>query len=215
MRAQIEERNIVVYLLLTLVTCGIFGIYWLIVILKDIATTSGEDINPWMVILLTIITCGIYGIYYSYMMGKYMVKAGENYNVKIEDNSILYLILTIFGFGIVTYCLVQNDLNTIAKTKAITSLCPIKALTGLNCPGCGITRMFVALFHGNIYQAFRYNPLVFIELPIIAILFLLYRFNKKSRKVVNILFIILLVITIVYGVLRNIPFFYFLAPTQV
>ena len=118
MRAQIEERNIVVYLLLTLVTCGIFGIYWLIVILKDIATTSGEDINPWMVILLTIITCGIYGIYYSYMMGKYMVKAGENYNVKIEDNSILYLILTIFGFGIVTYCLVQNDLNTIAKTKA-------------------------------------------------------------------------------------------------
>jgi hypothetical protein len=97
----------------------------------------------------------------------------------------------------------------------ITSLCPIKALTGLNCPGCGITRMFVALFHGNIYQAFRYNPLVFIELPIIAILILLYRFNKKSRKVVNILFIILLVITVVYGVLRNIPFFYFLAPTQV
>ena len=118
MRAQIEERNIIVYLLLTLVTCGIFGIYWLIVILKDIGTTSGEDINPWMVILLTIITCGIYGIYYSYMIGKYMVKAGENYNVKIEDNSILYLILTIFGFGIVTYCLVQNDLNTMAKTKA-------------------------------------------------------------------------------------------------
>ena len=81
MRAQIEERNIVVYLLLTLVTCG------------------------------------IYGIYFSYQMGKYMVKAGENYNVKIEDNSILYLILTIFGFGIVSYCLVQNDLNTIAKTK--------------------------------------------------------------------------------------------------
>ena len=118
MRAQIEERNIVVYLLLTLVTCGIFGIYWLVVMLKDIATTSGEDINPWMVILLSIITCGIYGIYFNYQMGKYMVKAGENYNVKIEDNSILYLILTIFGFGIVTYCLVQNDLNTIAKTKA-------------------------------------------------------------------------------------------------
>ena len=97
----------------------------------------------------------------------------------------------------------------------ITSLCPIKAITGLECPGCGITRMFVALFHGNIYQAFRYNPLVFIELPILIILILLYKFNKKSRKVVNILFVILLVITIVYGVLRNIPMFYFLAPTEV
>lgn len=97
----------------------------------------------------------------------------------------------------------------------ITSLCPIKTLTGLDCPGCGITRMFVALSHGHIYQAFRYNPLVFIELPILIILILLYKFNKKSRKVVNILFVILLVITIVYGVLRNIPMFYFLAPTEV
>ena len=96
----------------------------------------------------------------------------------------------------------------------ITSLCPIKAITGLECPGCGITRMFVALFHGNIYQAFRYNPLVFIELPIIFILLVLYKFKKEYRKVINIIFIVLLIITIVYGVLRNIPMFYFLAPTQ-
>ena len=117
MRTQIEERNVVVYLLLSIITCGLFGIYWLVVVLKDIATTSGEDINPWLVILLTIITCGIYGIYFNYQMGKYMAKAGENYNVKIEDNSILYLILSIFGFDIVNLCLIQNDLNTIAKTK--------------------------------------------------------------------------------------------------
>ena len=40
--------------------------------------------------------------------------------------------------------------------------------------------MFVALFHGNIYQAFRYNPLVFIELPIIFILLVLYKFKKEE-----------------------------------
>jgi len=97
----------------------------------------------------------------------------------------------------------------------ITSLCPVKAITGLDCPGCGITRMFVALFHGNIYQAFRYNPLVFIELPILLILIILYNHKKEYRKVINIIFIILVVITIVYGVLRNIPMFYFLAPTEV
>ena len=96
----------------------------------------------------------------------------------------------------------------------ITSLCPIKAITGLECPGCGITRMFVALFHGNIYQAFRYNPLVFIELPIIFILLFLYKYKKEYRKLINILFAMLLIVTIVYGVLRNIPMFYFLAPTQ-
>lgn len=97
----------------------------------------------------------------------------------------------------------------------ITSLCPIKATTGLDCPGCGITRMFVALFHGNIYQAFRYNPLIFIELPIIFILIILYKFKKEYRKVINIIFIVNLIVTIVYGILRNIPMFYFLAPTEV
>ena len=97
----------------------------------------------------------------------------------------------------------------------ITSLCPIKTITGLDCPGCGITRMFVALFHGNIYQAFRYNPLIFIELPIIFILIILYKFKKEYRKVINIIFIVLLIVTIVYGILRNIPMFYFLAPTEV
>ena len=97
----------------------------------------------------------------------------------------------------------------------ITSLCPVKAITGLDCPGCGITRMFVALFHGNIYQAFRYNPLVFIELQKLLILIILYNHKKEYRKVINIIFIILVVITIVYGVLRNIPMFYLLAPTEV
>ena len=97
----------------------------------------------------------------------------------------------------------------------ITSLCPVHAITGLDCPGCGITRMLAALFHGNIYQAFRYNPLVFIELPILLILIILYNHKKEYRKVINIIFIILVVITIVYGVLRNIPMFYFLAPTEV
>ena len=97
----------------------------------------------------------------------------------------------------------------------ITSLCPIKTITGLDCPGCGITRMFVALFHGNIYQAFRYNPLIFIELPIIFILIILYKLKKEYRKAINIVFIVLLIVTIVYGILRNIPMFYFLAPTEV
>jgi len=38
-------------------------------------------------------------------------------------------------------------------------LCPFRRLTGLPCPGCGMTRSFVAVAHGDIGSAFAYNRL--------------------------------------------------------
>ena len=38
-------------------------------------------------------------------------------------------------------------------------LCPFRALTGLPCPGCGMTRAFCALGHGDLSGAFGYNAL--------------------------------------------------------
>lgn len=38
-------------------------------------------------------------------------------------------------------------------------LCPFRRLTGLPCPGCGMTHSFVALAHGDISGAFAYNRL--------------------------------------------------------
>jgi len=38
-------------------------------------------------------------------------------------------------------------------------LCPFRALTGLPCPGCGMTRAFCAMGHGELSQAFGFNAL--------------------------------------------------------
>ncbi len=115
-----EERNIAVAVILTLVTCGIYGIYWFIVMTNDVKEASGDDsiASGGLAFLLTLVTCGIYGFYWAYKMGELMKKAQEKHNVTVKDNAVLYLILQLFGLSIVNYCLIQSDLNEIvAKNK--------------------------------------------------------------------------------------------------
>lgn len=47
-------------------------------------------------------------------------------------------------------------------------LCPFRAATGLACPGCGSTRMLHRLAVGDPLGAFRYNPLAFVFVPLVA-----------------------------------------------
>jgi hypothetical protein len=44
--------------------------------------------------------------------------------------------------------------------------CVFHAATGLNCPGCGMTRATFAVLHGRMGEAFRMNPLGMILLPV-------------------------------------------------
>lgn len=92
--------------------------------------------------------------------------------------------------------------------------CLFHEITNLYCPGCGITRMFLALFKLDFYQAFRYNPLVFILLILSIVYFLVKKIGKLNFKLPNYIYYYLLFIVIIYGILRNIPLFSFLAPTE-
>ncbi len=112
-----QERNIAVSIILTIITCGIYGIYWFIVLTDDAKQLSNDNETPGggVAFLLTLITCGIYGIYWAYKMGKTIEKAKSNHAMRAEDNSILYLVLQLLGFGIINYALMQNDLNEIIR----------------------------------------------------------------------------------------------------
>lgn len=112
----IAERNMVLAIVLALVTCGIYSIYWFIVMTDEANKVSGEqDTSGVMAFLFTLLTCGIYGFFWYYKMGKKLHAAGQRAGKEISDNSILYLVLGLFGLGIVNYALIQNDLNKFAK----------------------------------------------------------------------------------------------------
>lgn len=98
------------------------------------------------------------------------------------------------------------------NTSAIFPACPLLRATGYACPGCGLTRGFHALFHGDVWTALSYNALV----PVYCFIFLYFLwfvlsviFRAKSPRfnlVTPVPLFIFLGICLTFGVLRNLPF---------
>lgn len=108
----ITKREIALCIVLSIITCGIYGLVWFVLMTNESNNLVEEKTaNGVLALLYTILTCGIYSIYWNYKMGKKMYEAGLKSNKNIDDNSILYLILSLFGLSIINYCLIQNDLN--------------------------------------------------------------------------------------------------------
>lgn len=109
---MVSQRSVGLAIVLTLITCGIFGIYWFVVMTTEVGKLSGDpSFTGGKHFLLTLVTCGIWSYVWSYQIGKQIGDAQRQRGMPASDNSVLYLILTFFGLGIVTYALVQSDVN--------------------------------------------------------------------------------------------------------
>ena len=95
-------------IILTIITCGIYGIYWMCKINDEVNALSGEynATSGGAVVLFSIITCGIYGVYWAYKMGQRCAGLGGE-----ASGGILYLILALFGFQIINLALFQDVIN--------------------------------------------------------------------------------------------------------
>lgn len=108
---MIEQRGIGMCIFLTIVTCGIYGIYWYYCILDDLYKVNGQPSNAGTDVLLSIVTCGIYSVYMMYKIGNMVSSARMGYGLPDKNDSILFLIISLFGLSIVVYCIVQSELN--------------------------------------------------------------------------------------------------------
>jgi|SRR5664280_2610107 hypothetical protein len=96
--------------------------------------------------------------------------------------------------------------------------CPLHAFTGFLCPGCGSTRALYYLVHGHPLAAFRENELAVVLLPFViyelsAILTL--RWPSVSARLRPWTLWALLALVILFGVMRNLPWFASLAPANI
>ncbi|MFD0590313.1 DUF2752 domain-containing protein [Paenibacillus sp. GCM10027627] len=91
--------------------------------------------------------------------------------------------------------------------------CAIRELTGFYCPGCGITRAAQSLLEGELYQGLRYNALWLVLLPL-YVLYVLAR-KKQLHKTSKAVFSIMIALAVLYGIMRNMPGYAWLAPVAI
>ena len=64
--------------------------------------------------------------------------------------------------------------------SAVFPRCTFLSLTGYKCPGCGSQRAIHALLHGDVVGVFRYNALLLVAIPWIALC--LYAEGQRIRN---------------------------------
>ena len=108
---EIKSRNIVTCILLTIITCGIYGIYWVICLAREaVAVKDPADSAVLEIVLMLFLP------FVGFYLAEQKFTAGcEARGIPHNDNSVLYLILGLLGLGIVNYCMLQSDLNKLAQ----------------------------------------------------------------------------------------------------
>jgi hypothetical protein len=94
-------------------------------------------------------------------------------------------------------------------------VCPLYAFTGFACPGCGLTRGFHALFHGDVITALDYNALIpFVAAGFVFLFVTLVSVAVRGKGLMRLsssppFLVGILVVLLTFGVLRNLPFYPF------
>ena len=94
-------------------------------------------------------------------------------------------------------------------------VCPLLTVTGFACPGCGLTRGFHALFHGDVITALDFNmfvPVWGVIFAWVAISLSLYAIRGRGLPMwpTNPRFMwAFMCVLLVFGVLRNVPVYPF------
>lgn len=114
---MIKQRNIALCIVFSIITFGIYALYWFVCLTNDANQESGQTdaTSGGMSLLLTIVTCNIYGWFWAYKMGEKVDIIKNKNGVPSSNSGILYVLLQVFGLGIIAYALMQDTANKYAE----------------------------------------------------------------------------------------------------
>ena len=112
-----QKKDIVICVILTVITCGIYGLFWMASVNDEINTLADDRNSPsgGFVVAITLLTCGIYGFYWAYQMAK---KCDRIMMDTSSERTILFLVFYFLALNVVNLCFMQDIINMHAEMEA-------------------------------------------------------------------------------------------------
>lgn len=102
-------RSIALGIVLTLVTCGLYNLFWQAKQMAAVNSILSENkyyFLPWLG--LSVITCGIYHVYHEYRMSNDLARAlGRD----ASNDGLIAILLSLFGLSLVVDAIQQAQIN--------------------------------------------------------------------------------------------------------
>lgn len=95
------DRSLIAYILLTIITCGIYSWYFIYALARDVNAACAGDGKSTAglikLILLSMITCGFYGFYWYYALGNRLAENAPRYGLNFQENGTTVLLWYLVG----------------------------------------------------------------------------------------------------------------------
>lgn len=109
---MVKNRSVAMVIILSLITCGIYSLYWMYAITEELSYLTGDrSFSGGKVVVFTIITFGIYSYFWYFNVGKRIAEAQRKQQKSVKDDGVIYLILAIVGLSLVSNAIIQSEMN--------------------------------------------------------------------------------------------------------
>lgn len=96
-----DDRGLLSYIILSLITCGIYSYYFIYKLAKDVNVAcdgDGESTQGLVAfIILSTVTCGIYAWIWYYNLGNRLAANAPRYNLTFQENGTTIIMWLLFG----------------------------------------------------------------------------------------------------------------------
>ena len=100
-RALKTNRSLIAYIVLTIITCSVYGYYFFYTMARDVNIAcegDGENTSGLITfIILSMVTCGFYAYYWYYKLGNRLCGNAPRYGLSFQENGTTVVMWCVFG----------------------------------------------------------------------------------------------------------------------